>query len=159
MARRMDVDAPGKVMTHEKAGGNDQEVLFAKSNGRMAAKGREDEDGGAGSESDLSLPAAEGNATEGGDGEGANICPAQRTLFGSLTARSVDCRPKAVGGGDGGPAPAAAGGLPLPDRGRPPVHLRPVAAPRGPRERGPPRAGAGGQVGQAVEEGEEPQLG
>ena len=40
MARRMDVDAPGKVMTHEKAGGNDQEVLFAKSNGRLAAKGK-----------------------------------------------------------------------------------------------------------------------
>ena len=41
MARRMDVEAPGKVMTHEKAGGNDQEaLLFAKSNGRLAAKGR-----------------------------------------------------------------------------------------------------------------------
>ena len=42
MARRMDVDAPGKVMTHEKGGGgNDQEaLLFAKSNGRLAAKER-----------------------------------------------------------------------------------------------------------------------
>ena len=160
MARRMDVEAPGKVMTHEKAGGNDQEGTICKIKWAAGCKGEEDEDRGAGSESDLSLPAAVGNATEGGDGEGANICPAQRTLFGSLTARSVDCRPGAAGGrGDGGPAPSAAGGLPLAHRGRPPVHLRPVAAPRGPRERRPPRAGPGGQAGQAVEEGEEPQLG
>ena len=50
-----------------------KKVLFAKSNGRLrecaaGCKGEEDEDRGAGSESDLSLQAAVGNATEGGDG-------------------------------------------------------------------------------------------
>ena len=68
MARRMDVEAPGKVMTHEKAGGNDQEGTICKIKWAAGCKGEMDEDGEAGSESDLSLPAAVGNATEGGDG-------------------------------------------------------------------------------------------